>query len=149
MKTLAALTLSVALLTGCQTPPSGVNVARIASIANTAAYMGSALWLVDHPSDRPTFLLVKATLDGLIQDGQYDPLLFRDALAKLPVKELKGEKGAILIDASVLIFDLAFQEYATTDQATWLKPIMVAVRDGLQRGLDRVPPVLPETKRKK
>lgn len=122
------------LLMGCSTVPSN-QTAQLAGIAEVAAFTGTAYYLADHPEKAPIFEAAKQALDGLIADGNSDPAAFSKALASLPIKELKGDKGAIMVGAAVILWDTYAGQITKLDQAKKVLPVIQAVRNGLARAL--------------
>jgi len=135
MKSGLALVCALGLGTGCATTDQATRAARLQGMVEMAAYSGAAFHLVDHPEDFPRFELAGQTLNLLIRDGQFDVIKFRRALAGLPVRELKGEKGSILIEAGVVFFDALSRETVEVERRAYLKAVMVGMRDGLQRAV--------------
>jgi hypothetical protein len=124
------------LLMGCKSVDQATTVTRVASIAELAAYTGASVYMLDHPESGPAFSAGLIALNLLIADERWDLNGFRAALEKLPTKELKGERGSILIGTAVLLFDQLAREYVDLDRTAWLKPVMIAVRDGLRRAVE-------------
>jgi hypothetical protein len=137
MKTISLILLLACLsLVGCSTVPSD-KTAQLAGLAEVAAFSGTAYYLADHPDKAPIFEAAKQALDGLIADGNSDPIAFQKALANLPVKELKGDKGVIVVGAAIILWDTYAGQITKLDQAKKVLPVIVAVRDGLARALGK------------
>jgi hypothetical protein len=131
-----AISLILATATGCRTAPPQQATQRMAAIAELAAYTGAGLDLVDHPQRRIYYEASVAALDGMLKDRNYSPAAFAAALQKLPVRELRGEKGALIVGAAVLLWDQYAAEIVNLDQEQTVKPVVVSVRNGLARALD-------------
>lgn len=138
MKTLllSPILALVILLTGCSTVQNPQLSGDLAAIAGVAAYTGTAYYLNDHPDKRPIFEASKQMLDGLINAGNSDPIAFQKALANLPIKELKGNKGAIMVGAAVILWDSYAARATALDKSQQVIPVIVAVRDGIARALN-------------
>ena len=139
-----------ALFTGCTTTtvlkqnPDGTittntvkkaDVARVARIAGDAANMGTRIYLMEHPEQKPAFELAHAVLDSLIRDENYDPVKFREALAGLPFNQFKGTGGELYIALAIIVWDELTHDFITVNEKGWAKPVMVSVRDGLGQAL--------------
>jgi RecA/RadA recombinase len=136
---LAALTLTVN--TGCSifkapTEASAADrIERIGAVAELAAYTGTALWLTEHPGDRAKF---QAAADALAAATTGDLVVLQKVLASLPVKELKGEKGAIIIGAAILLYETELSRLTKIDQASAVAVVSAKVRAGITRALATV-----------
>lgn len=140
MKALHVLLL-VVLLTGCSIfkpsqPTDAQRIARVSAIAELAAYTGTALRLTDHPEDRAKF---QAASDSLAASTSNDPAALQRVLAALPVKELKGEKGAVIVGAAVLLYEAELSRLTSIDQTSLAAAVSVSIRSGINRALQAVP----------
>lgn len=145
MKTLSVLCLLSCLwFAGCattnstNTDPAAVEAARIArmtTVAELAAFTGTSLRLQSHPQDRPLFEASLAALDVLVSDQNYDPAALQGALQKLPIKELQGEQGALILGAALILYDSYARDVVKLDRSIYVLPVINAVRSGISRGL--------------
>ncbi len=153
---LAFCLLPLALLTGCASVGSNPaadaqRIQRLATIAELAAFTGTQYWLGSHPQDRPYFALSLAALDSLLKDRNYDPQALSTALSGLPVRQLQGDKGALIVSAATILYDGYANEVVNLDQAVYIAPVISAIRNGLFRALNpgqvlqtaTTPPPLP------
>ena len=136
MKILNILILSVALVlaNGCSTFGGGkANDAaqQLASMARVAAFVGASTYLQSHPEQRPAFEMARTAADSLLQSDSIDPLALREALAMLPVDELRGERSAIWCGAAQLLFENANGQTAPVQTPAQVKAFAAAIRDGL------------------
>lgn len=135
-----ALILSGCSTTGAGGPAGATNEAarieRIAGVAEVAAYSGAGYWLLDHPQDRDKFAAAIAALGAVTGD----PVEFRNALGGLPVKELKGDKGALIVGAAVLLYETEFAQLTHIDQRSAVAVVARHVRAGLARALEQTAP---------
>lgn len=165
MKMLQAILMAGSLIlcgSGCNTvkPPAGpgtgdqvqtspqpdaTKIRRVATIARLAAFDGAMITIDSRPGDRAYFVASKSALDGLLRDQNYDPIAFREAIQKLPIKELKGPAGSILVNTAVEVFDELETETVSLDRSVWLLPVITAVRDGFAKALDQTGPPAPPT----
>lgn len=140
MKTLTVFLLCV-VLTGCSIfkpvtePTEAQRVERVAAIAELAAYTGTAVWIVDHPADRIKF---KAASDALAASSG-DTAALQRVLASLPVKELKGEKGAIIIGAAIILYETEIKRLTHVDQSSLAGAVSKSVKAGIDRALTQFP----------
>lgn len=111
-------------------------IERIGVIAELAAYTGTALRLVDHPEDRAKF---QAAADALATITAGDTAALQRVLASLPVKELRGEKGAIIVGAAILLYETELKRLTQIDQASAVAVVAQKVRDGIARALTQMP----------
>jgi hypothetical protein len=126
-------------------------IQRLATVAELAAFSGSSYWLGGHPQDRPYFALSLAALDSLLKDRNYDPQALTAALSSLPVKQLQGDKGALIVSAATILYDGYASEVVNLDKAIYIAPVIAAIRNGLFRALNpgqvlqtaTVPPMTP------
>lgn len=131
----AALTLSI----GCSTMSTEQRINNVASLANLAAYTGTAIHLEDNEQDAPFFAAAVAALDKLADDGTYQPAELLAALEVLPVDMLNdsGGKSAIIITGAVMLFDQGANQLITPDTPQAVRQIAAAIRDGINLALER------------
>lgn len=134
MRTLLIAALCATII-GCATTP-GSRLRQVSTAVELAAYTGTTLHLQKKPQDKIFFEAARQTMSTLIKDGQYDPVKFREALQKLPIKELKDERGAIVITSATILYESFVGELTDLDRAPAIKQIMTSARDGLSRALD-------------
>jgi hypothetical protein len=143
MKTFITLFLVLALLSGCATS-SGQNdgltdakVKKIATVVELAAYNGSYLFLENNPQEKEIFKTVVKSLDILL-DGDITLDKFLLIARELPIKELKSKEGQMVINSSIILFGVFQDDLVKLDQleqAQKLKPIVLALKHGLERAL--------------
>jgi hypothetical protein len=149
-----ALLLPVIVLTGCATRPPAMTpveqhqaeldakvaqAQRLATLAKAAAMTGTALWLREHPADRPHFETARTALNALLT-GIITPEAFSAALAGLPVKELKDDDTALIVNSAVILYNGFLAEKVNIDANVYLRPVVTAVRDGIAVGLGMTTP---------
>lgn len=129
-------------LTGCSIfrpatePTAAQRIERVSAIAELAAYTGTAVRLVDHPEDRAKF---QAAADALGAASAGDSTALQRVLSTLPVKELKGDKGAIIIGAAVLLYETELKRLTTIDQTSLVGAVSASIRAGITRALTQFP----------
>jgi hypothetical protein len=161
---MAALALSTGCVTRVTTGPTGApitnsvpDVVKMSAVARSATYLGTSIYLnglgdktrvVPHPEARPQFELVRTSLKTLIAAGTFSAADLTAALQSLPVKELQGSDGTLIVGEAVLLWDEYGQALATLDQSkifdTYLLPVARAIVAGLDQALG--PPMPPATK---
>lgn len=146
---LPLLTLGLGLwtlgLSGCASTPKPTEdqverISRAATVAEIAAYTGAGFWLLEHPGDRDKVTLAISALDGLSSTNGYSGLALAQALSILPIKELKGEKGSLLVGAAVLLYETELSRLTPIEQGPYVAIMTGRIRAGLQRALDQTKP---------
>jgi hypothetical protein len=132
--TLALCALAFAGCTTTRTPQTPEQRAQqLAGIANIAAWVGTVEHLKQHPKDRPYFVATEVALAHVLGSTNATPADLAAALQNLPVKELRGPYGAIIIAAVVTISEGVSRE--PIEQNVYLRKIIEAIRDGIKGGL--------------
>ena len=122
---------------GCASMSPTQQAAMVQAVSFDAASIGAGVDLRDHPDHRALYTVVKVGLDRLIADGTYDPLAFREAVEMLPISELRGENGALIILGAVSIFTLSTGYLDITNSPPLLQAAITGMRDGLAQALQR------------
>lgn len=160
MKTLlTTLALAGLLAAGCTTvttttPDGGTNTVRVPDVkqmqlvAKSAAFLTTEIWLYGlgdksnvpaHPEDRPKFEKARASLQALIAAGTFSVGDLKAALQALPVSEMQGDAGRLVIGEAVVLWDTYGRQLATLDQAQvfngYVLPVAQALLDGLNLAL--------------
>jgi hypothetical protein len=133
------------LLPGCATAPKPTDdqvdrLNRIATVAEIAAYTGAGFWLVEHPTERDKVQLAITALDALSSTNGFNGAALQQALSTLPLKELKSEKGSLLVGAAVLLYETEFSRMTPIEQGPLVAIVSARVKSGLQRALDQTAP---------
>jgi hypothetical protein len=143
MKQITSLLITIGLAAfccGCKTTTSQQQIATASALAYEAAYVGTALDLSAHPEHRKGFELGLVALSGLLKSTNYTSAELVAALNKLPLKELQGENGAIVIGAIVSVFDLARNLWIdTADQPAWVAAVGGSIERGIRDALSLAP----------
>jgi len=160
MLTVVAIAAAVIFTgTGCRTvtstdPIYGTNVvtrvpdvALMCTTAQSAAYLGSVIYLNGlgsknfpaHPEARPQFELARTSLRALIAGGSFDGAQLTAALQGLPIQELQGAQGSLIVGEAVILWDQYGQQLARLDKAqifaTYVLPVAKSILDGLDMAL--------------
>jgi hypothetical protein len=127
------LTLAAIIgLTGCASTKPQTR-ARLVTVAQLAAFDGTKLTLIHHPEYRAGFELAAQELRTM-EEGNIDALLLVEIINRLPVKELRGQTGALIVENASII--LTSEIGATPlEKLNDLKPYVSAIRQGIERGL--------------
>jgi hypothetical protein len=139
MKQLLPLLVLTALLCGCATTPTGER--DIAPTIKTAAYLGTAYALVEHPEWRDEFLGAVEDLKLVESVKEIDLVTVLAIAHRLPIKELKDSKAVMLMTAAIILLG----DYGASlppDQMDKLRPVVVAMREGIELGLGPKPAML-------
>lgn len=135
--------VALTFLLGCATSNAPVDEAaaqakraqRLATVAELAAFTGTQVWLADHPEDRAYFAASSAALALLLDQGTANPQSFAQALAGLPIKQLQGKDGALIVGSAIILYDAYVRENVNIDANVYLHPVIIGVYEGLQRAL--------------
>ena len=139
----AILALLALFVQACATDPATgkrvPDVDRMQSIAKDATAIGTRDYLTLKPEDRGKFIMARNALSALIAAGEFNAADLETALAQLPIKQMQGGKGAILIDSAIILWDAYGQEVTRLDKAqvfeTYILPVAKSILDGLNIGL--------------
>lgn len=135
--------LSAFLLPGCATAPvSGqrlVDPAVLTTIAYEATAVGAPIYLKAHPEQREAFVMAQKSLRALLAVGQGSQEDLAAALKALPIKQLQGDQGAVIVSGAIVLLDTAGRQLAARDQAhvweNWVRPVGAGVLQGLDQVL--------------
>jgi hypothetical protein len=131
---LALAALAAGAFVGCKTMTETQKLSLVRTVAQEAAYVGTAYDLQDNPGHRQAFVAAVAALDQLIRREDYDPLALRTALSLLP--ELRGGRGAILVDAGVSLYSIT-AGFIDLDSAPSVSAAAHGIREGIAGALAR------------
>jgi hypothetical protein len=120
---------------GCANPPTAKQLANIKNISRGAGELGTLYALRGDSSLRPAFEAVEQELGRLMEASDYDYAKFVAALQKLPVSELRGEFGAVLISNGVLVFDLLAGLFWGPEKPLAVAASMEGLREGIRAAL--------------
>lgn len=134
--------------TGATNTVSVPDVKQMQIVAQSAAYLGTTIWLDGlgdgtrvpaHPQDRAKFELARQALKILIAGGTFSAADLKEALLMLPVKELQGAGGNLVIGEAVVLWDVYGRQLANLDKAqvfsTYLLPVAQSILAGLNMAL--------------
>lgn len=88
---------------GCTTFSNPDSKAALLADLRDVAQVGTAIDLADNPKHREAFLLVLGELESIATMENATPLTLHQALLKLPIRQLKGEKAALYVTAANII----------------------------------------------
>ncbi len=129
---------------------SAPDVDAMASIAKSAAYLGTSVYLnglpprlAGHPQDRPAFVTARSSLKALIAAGTFSMADLTAALQALPVKEMQGSEGTLIVGEEVILWDQYGRQLARLDKAqvfaAYILPVAKAIYEGLDMALGAGP----------
>ena len=140
-KTFALLSiLALLAMPACTTTPTGqstVDPVVLQAISHEAAAVGATLDLAARPQDRGPMQLAQTSLKALIAAGSGNPADLQAALSSLPIAQLKGTQGAVIVAGAVTIIDAAGKQLATMDKAQVYNSYVLPVAKGVLAGLDQ------------
>lgn len=155
--------MGILALCGCTTvsttaPDGSTNIVSVPDVrqlrvvAKSAAYLGTVIWLEGlgdqtrvpaHPQDRDKFEMARDALKVLIAGGTFSGEDLKAALQTLPVKELQGGNGSLVVGEAVILWDQYGRQLVGLDKAqvfaTYLLPVAQAIEEGLSLGLGTGP----------
>lgn len=141
---LSACILSIALILspGCTTTPTGQTIPDpevLQVTAQEAAAIGTQLWLGTHPNDRAQFELARTSLSALIATGKGSAADLQAALSNLPIKQLSGTNGSVIVTTAAILISKGGQQLAKLDTAgvwnNYVEPVAQGLLDGLNQAL--------------
>lgn len=126
--------------------PDQLAIDLSAGVARSAAYLGTKIYLeglpprlAGHPQDRQSFELARTSVKGLIAAGSFTSADLTTALQGLPIQELKGAEGTLIVGEAVVLWDQYGRMLASLDKAqafkTFVLPFAQAIADGLDLAL--------------
>lgn len=127
-----------ALIAGCATL-SEPDITRISLAVREAATLATQEALQDQPRWRPAFVTVSSELNSLSTRTNVTVLDLVNALNRLPLSEMKSDTARLSIAGARLLIALAGWSDVEVVQTTQVIPVIVALRDGIQAGLELVP----------
>lgn len=138
MKTHYLPILALALCASCSTPPSASTQAvqaRVAGHIRLVTYVGAALDMELNPENRAYYAISRESLAAGLRDPEFDQEKLLALLQDLPVKELKGSTGAIIINAGIILWQVDGGDLIELDQSQWIRSVTQALIDGLDTAL--------------
>lgn len=144
-KLLSILALaSMLAVTGCKTVTNtdGTTTKRVdpivlQAVAQDATAVGTTIFLQAHPEYRTQFELAQVSVHALLAAGSGSPADLQAALSGLPIAQLKGQQGAIIVSSAVTLIDLAGAELKGVDSKQVWSNFVQPVAQGIANGLDQ------------
>jgi len=126
--------------------PDQVAITIAAGAAKSAAYLGTKIYLeglpprlAGHPQDRDKFETARSSVKSLIAAGSFSSADLTAALQGLPIKELQGSEGTLIVGQAVILWDTYGRLLANLDKAqafqAFVLPFAQAIADGLDLAL--------------
>lgn len=100
-----------------------------------AAFTASGFYLLSNPNKRPVFEQTVKELSLLMTSTKATQADLHEIMTHLPIKELHGTSMGIIVRS----VQMEFQNYGKTvdlSKAEYLHPVVQAIRDGLDAGLN-------------
>ena len=133
--------LAAFIASGCATikDKSEAESRRLSSIARITSFTAAAIYLDRNPQDAKYFVLARNGVEVLLAGGEITPEALREALAQLPIGEMKADSAAIVVTAAILLVEESgiASPIETPEGA---KAVALGVRDGLNLALALQPP---------
>lgn len=136
----ATLALILTFTPGCTTTQTGKSVPDavvLQAVAQEAASVGATFWMQAHPENRAEFELARTSLRSLVAAGNGSVADLQQALSDLPIKQLSGSSGQVIVSGAVVLIDAAGKELAKLDSAGVWSFYVQPVAQGLLAGLDQ------------
>jgi hypothetical protein len=151
MAIFSALSLSGAMLmSGCTTVThqlaNGSTVTNsvpdpivLRMVATEAATVGTQAWLAKNPQDADKFDMARKSLRGLLAVGGGTVADLQKALSLLPVDQLTGTNGQVIVTAASVVISQAGQWALRFDTKNiwpdYIEPLARGLADGLDAAL--------------
>ena len=144
-KILSAIGLSVLLLTGCVTTPTGqrqLDPQRTAAVIKTIVPPATRYAIAKEPQCRQWLVDVKVAICTLSESGKVTPDDLKTAVASTGINEIQTPESQAAIQAVYGIYEAYFADVTAQklDQVQWLSPVLNAICDGLNDGLQPLTP---------
>ncbi len=139
---LSVALIALSLTSACTTTKTGQSVpnpAVLTMVAQEAASVGTTMWLANpsHAADRDKFVLARTSLKGLVAAGSGSAADLQAALAMLPISQLSGNNGAVLVSGAVVLIDAAGKQITSLGNGTVWNGYVLPVATGLIAGFDQ------------
>jgi hypothetical protein len=125
---------------GCRNLDKQQRLEAAAALAEEAAFAGASVDLYQHPGHWIHYNACYMALGRLISAQDYSPAKLKQALAQLPIKELKGYAGSLVVSEGVFVFDLMVAVFYDPASVPAVERIAKAIHAGLGRALGVNPP---------
>jgi hypothetical protein len=127
---------------GCTTPgaPGEPRKFDPVPLVQSAAYVGSLLYLSDHPESRPVFERTLLALESLADRdtvGVLDLQQAFDPLLSASIKELRDGERRLIVTSSVALVQgyVGSMDLTKSENASRVRDVVRAARDGLRQAL--------------
>jgi hypothetical protein len=131
---LVALPLSC-VTQGCRTIDQASLLQLACNVARTSVAYGVQVDCNRYPDHKAAWAAGRLALDKILQADNFDPAALRTALAALPLRELQGPQGALVIDTIITVFSAGTDTFLDIKKSPTLYAIGSAVRDGIEAGM--------------
>lgn len=129
---LSAIALTFTI--GCASLTDEQQVQSIASKAKIAAYVATAEFMLNKPETRESFDGAVVALKEIETAETVDFVAVLAIIRKLPTDKIGNEQTQIIVTAASMIL-VDFSASIPLDQVNDLRPIVRAIREGIEQGL--------------
>lgn len=145
---ISSLAIALVTLTGCSTTGSMTSAQRTQVIDDTAVLLRSAarngaiFAIEDDPGSARWFKLAEQSLAAFVTGKDYSPALLQQALAGVPIKELKQKWIKYAVYNVVDLYQLYYGRYVqgNVQNNEVAKKFLEAIQDGFKQALEAGPP---------
>jgi len=137
LRKLTPFLCALPLLLGCKTLSDPALIQFVADRAGQAAHVAVLVDLKTYPTHAPAYAAAVQALDGLMQSPNYSSAELKAILAKLPIKEFRGDTGALILEGGLMVFDLVTMFGYHIQSQPAILAVMLSVRNGIN---DALPP---------
>lgn len=149
MKKFLLILVSCFALIACETttPPGGEtpsgqieSVTRTAAIIEMSAQLATYGVLRTDPDTRPYFETSVLLINSAISRGQYDPDAISNILAKISINAKDSEIVFISTTAALALYRITYADSVgrQLDKNVYVKPVLAALANGIQLGLNAI-----------
>lgn len=131
---LFAAILAISAFLGCTTTGEP-DIARIAAVSQEATRIGTREAVFDHPEWRSDFVTAQQQLAILAQQQGMTVNDLLRVISQLPVSELSGRTGRVVLDSARLVIVAANWSGVEIVRTEQLRPVAQALSDGIGQGL--------------
>lgn len=114
---------------------------RISRAVKEAATFGTQEAVREHPEWRPHFVLARTELDLLAQMNEISVDSLLDVANRMPVQELSSDRARLIVGGAKLTIAIAGWSNVKLKQTEQVRPVVIALRDGIDAGLMPRPPI--------
>ena len=80
-------------------------------------------------------MAARAGLGALLSSTNISAADFTAVMQQLPVNELKGDQGALIVGNAIILYDALLRDMVNLGANVYLRPIVTGIYNGLTRAL--------------